>query len=269
MKVVDAVAHILKAEGVEYIFFAYPVNPIIESAAKLDIRTVIVRQERIGLHMADALARLSSGKQIGVFCMQSGPGECLWWRCPSLWRIGTDCGVAHGLSAQSGAGAAQLQFALNFRHVTKLSEQVVTPQGIVESMRRAFTAVRNGRPRPALVEIPADLMNEELPEEINYRPVPSVRYAPDADSVKAAADALLAADRPVIYAGQGIHYAQAWSALKELAELLRSPGHHLVGRQKLLSRKPPALARFGRTTVPKTVHHFCRMPTRSSASVAV
>ena len=66
MKVVDAVAHILKAEGVEYLF-AYPVNPIIESAAKLDIRTVIVRQERIGLHMADALARLSSGKQIGVF----------------------------------------------------------------------------------------------------------------------------------------------------------------------------------------------------------
>ena len=47
---------------------------LIEAAAKLDIRTVIVRQERIGLHMADAYSRLSSGDKIGVFCMQHGPG---------------------------------------------------------------------------------------------------------------------------------------------------------------------------------------------------
>ena len=44
MKVADAVAKVLKAEGVEYLF-AYPVNPIIEAAAKLDIRPIIVRQE--------------------------------------------------------------------------------------------------------------------------------------------------------------------------------------------------------------------------------
>ena len=74
MKVADAVAHILKQEGVEYLF-AYPVNPLIEAAAKVDIRTIIVRQERIGLHMADAICRLSSGKKIGVFAMQSGPGS--------------------------------------------------------------------------------------------------------------------------------------------------------------------------------------------------
>ena len=74
MKVVDAVAKVLKTEGVEYLF-AYPVNPIIEAAAKLDIRTIIVRQERIGLHMADAMSRMTSGQQIGVFCMQSGPGS--------------------------------------------------------------------------------------------------------------------------------------------------------------------------------------------------
>ena len=73
MKVVDAVAKVLKAEGVEYLF-AYPVNPIIEAAAKLDIRPIIVRQERIGLHMADAMSRMTSGEKIGVFCMQSGPG---------------------------------------------------------------------------------------------------------------------------------------------------------------------------------------------------
>ena len=48
MKVVEAIAKVLKAEGVE-VLFAYPVNPIIEAAAAENIRTVIVRQERIGL----------------------------------------------------------------------------------------------------------------------------------------------------------------------------------------------------------------------------
>ena len=53
MKVADAIAQVLLAEGVEYLF-AYPVNHIIEAAAEVGIRPIIVRQERIGLHMADA-----------------------------------------------------------------------------------------------------------------------------------------------------------------------------------------------------------------------
>ena len=73
MKVVTAIAKAMKAEGVE-ILFAYPVNPLIEAAAEENIRTVIVRQERTGLHMADAYSRVSSGEKIGVFCMQHGPG---------------------------------------------------------------------------------------------------------------------------------------------------------------------------------------------------
>src|ERR1051326_6173729 len=73
MKVTTAIAKAMKAEGVE-ILFAYPVNPLIEAAAEEDIRTIIVRQERVGLHMPDAWSRLSSGDSIGVFCMQHGPG---------------------------------------------------------------------------------------------------------------------------------------------------------------------------------------------------
>lgn len=69
----DVIAKILKKEGVEFLI-AYPVNPIIEAAAKESIRTIIVRQERPGLHIADAVSRLSSGRKIGVFAMQWGPG---------------------------------------------------------------------------------------------------------------------------------------------------------------------------------------------------
>ena len=67
------VAKILKQEGVD-VLIAYPVNPIIEAAAKENIRTLIVRQERPGLHMADAIGRLTSGRKIGVFAWQWGPG---------------------------------------------------------------------------------------------------------------------------------------------------------------------------------------------------
>src|ERR1700693_1086447 len=73
MKVTTAIAQILKREGIEYLI-GYPVNPIIETAAEADIRTIMVRQERIGLHMCDAIAKVTSGDKIGVFAMQHGPG---------------------------------------------------------------------------------------------------------------------------------------------------------------------------------------------------
>src|SRR5438093_10995091 len=64
MKAALAVAEILKREGVEFII-GYPVNTILEAAAQADIRPIIVRQERTGLHMADAVSRVASGERIG------------------------------------------------------------------------------------------------------------------------------------------------------------------------------------------------------------
>src|SRR6516162_9793902 len=73
MKLGPAIAEILKREGIE-ILCGYPVNHLIEFAASANIRPIMVRQERIGLHMADAISRVSSGRTIGAFCMQHGPG---------------------------------------------------------------------------------------------------------------------------------------------------------------------------------------------------
>ena len=63
------------------------------------------------------------------------------------------------------------------------------------------------------------------PKSLNfsYRPVKRLRYGPDPADVEQAADMLVAAERPVIYAGQGVHYAKGWGSLKELAELLEAP----------------------------------------------
>ncbi len=223
MQVVEAIAQCLKKEGTE-ILFAYPVNFLIEAAAELDIRTVIVRQERIGLHMADAISRLSSGDKIGVFCMQSGPGaENAFGGVAQAFGDSSPIIVLPG-GYPRAINQVQPNFnsAQSYASVTKSSEQLTTPEMTSAAIRRAFSAVRNGRPRPALVEIPADISSADI-EEFEYHPVQRVRYGPDPADVQRTADMLVEADRPVLYAGQGVHYAKAWDALKELAELLEAP----------------------------------------------
>ena len=257
MKVIDAIAKVLKTEGVEYLF-AYPVNHIIEAAAKVDIRPIIVRQERIGLHMADALSRMTSGEKIGVFCMQSGPGsENAFGGVAQAYGdsapiVVLPMGYARALSQIQ----PNFSSALNYKHVTKSCEQLTIPEALPEVMRRAFTQVRNGRPRPALVEIPTDLMREDVPEPFEPKPVPIVRYGPSSAEIESVAETLLNAECPVIYAGQGVHYAQAWDKLKELAELLAAPVTTSLGGKSAFPESHPLSLGSGGRSIPKPVHHF-------------
>lgn len=257
MNVADAVAHIMKAEGVEYLF-AYPVNPLIEAAAKVDIRPILVRQERIGLHMADALSRMTSGKQIGVFCMQSGPGsENAFGGVAQAYGDSAPILVLPlGYSRKLTNVQPNFNSALNYRHVTKLSEQVILAETVPEVMRRAFTQVRNGRPRPVLVEFPGDVFDEEIAGPLHYRPAPSLRTGPDPRDVEKAATMLLDAQRPVIYAGQGVHYAEAWEALRDLSELLEAPVTTSLGGKSAFPENHQLSLGSGGRSIPKPVHHF-------------
>ena len=257
MKVVDAIAHAMKAEGVEYLF-AYPVNPIIEAAAKVDIRPIIVRQERIGLHMADAISKLSSGNKIGVFCMQHGPGtENAFGGVAQSYGDSVPILVLPAGYPRSLTNVPPNFSALmNFQHVTKSCEQVTTAAVLGAALRRAFTQLRNGNPRPALVEIPVDLWQQEI-EDFHYVPTIAVRSQPDNDSVKQAAEVLLQAERPVLYAGQGVHYAQAWDELKALAELLEAPVlTSLEGKSAFAENHPLALGAGGRSISAHLHHHL-------------
>jgi acetolactate synthase I/II/III large subunit len=224
MRVSQAMAEILKREGVKQIF-AYPLNPLIEAAAEADIRPIIVRQERTGVHMADAGSRLSSAENVGIFCMQGGPGvENSFGAIAQAYSEGVPLIAIPGGSARAQSWVKPaFNAALNYQHVTKWAEQVTAPAGIVAAMRRAFTQARNGRPGPVLLEIPGDVWNEEVEEPLSYTPTARARFAPDLQAVDEAAAALIAAERPVIYAGQGVHYAQAWDELMQLAELLEAP----------------------------------------------
>ena len=85
MKVSDAIAEILRREGVEWII-GYPVNHILERGAAAGIRPIIVRQERTGLHMADAVSRVTCGRQAGriLHAVRARHRERLWRRRPGL-----------------------------------------------------------------------------------------------------------------------------------------------------------------------------------------
>ena len=91
VKVSAAVAEMLKREGVEFLI-GYPVNQIIESAAEVDIRTIIVRQERTGLHMADAVSRASRRAEDRRLrdADRAGHRERVRRRRPGLRRLGAD-----------------------------------------------------------------------------------------------------------------------------------------------------------------------------------
>jgi acetolactate synthase I/II/III large subunit len=257
MQAADAVAEILKREGTRFLI-GYPVNSIIEAAARADIRTIIVRQERTGIHMADAVSRVCSGQTIGVFAMQHGPGTE-----NSFGGVAQAYGESSPIIVLPGGYPRRLinvppnfNAYLNYQHVTKWCEQVTVADAVPDAMRRAFTQVRNGRPRPVLIEIPADVMTEELSDPISYKPVPRARTAPDPVAVKEVAEELVKAERLVLYAGQGVHYARAWAAFKELAELLEAPVTGSLEGKSAFPEDHPLSLGVGSRSIPKAVRHF-------------
>src|SRR6266581_8032241 len=138
MKAAAAVAEILKREGVKFLI-GYPVNPIIEAAAEADIRTIIVRQERTGLHMADAVSRVTSADQIGVFAMQHGPGsENAFGGVAQAYGDSVPIVVLPGGYPRRITNIPpNFNSFINYRHVTKWCEQVTLAGEIPNIMRRA------------------------------------------------------------------------------------------------------------------------------------
>ena len=257
MKVGAAIAEIMKREGVD-ILAAYPVNHLIEHAAALDIRPIIVRQERIGLHMADAISRLTSGSKIGAFCMQHGPGtENAYGGIAQAYSESIPILVVPGgFPRRTAQVGANYNATREMRGISKSAESITTPAEVVNVMRRAFSHLRNGRGGPALVEVPQDLWNEEVPEPLAYKPVVATRCGPDPDAVRDTAKLLANAKRPVIYAGQGVHWAKAWKQLRALAEHLAAPVvTSLEGKSAFPETHALSLGSGG-VAVPKTVRYF-------------
>ena len=220
----QVVAEILKREGTE-VLSCYPRNPLIEACAELDIRPILCRQERVGVGIADGYSRVRRGKQNGVFAAQAGPGiENAFPGVAQAFTENVPLLVIPGALPLARQYVRPVFRAADvYRPVTKWSALAHSVQELPDLMRRAYHAMRSGKGGPVLVEIPDEVWTAEFQGALDYVPVPVQRTAPDPDAVREAVRMLLAAKNPILWAGQGVLYAEASEALVALAELIPAP----------------------------------------------
>lgn len=217
----------LEGYGVDTVFGMPGVHTLafFDPLAKSTIRHIGARHEQGAGFMADGYAR-ATGK----------PGVCLIISGPGVTNAATPIGQAYSDSIpvlavtsaiardDMGLGRGMLHEITNQQAVTApitgFSATALTGRQISEHLARAMTSFRTERPRPVHISIPLDILDEDVAP----RPVRTFlprQPGPNPEDVKAAADLLRAAKRPIVLAGGGCRNAGA--ALTRLVESLQAP----------------------------------------------
>ncbi len=260
MKIVEAIAEILKREGVPFLA-AYPTTPIIDAAAAAGIRPVLCRQERVGVGIADGFTRVTNGRRTGVFAMQYGPGaENAFAGVATAYSDSVPVLLLPLGHPRDRAQVFPLfSSARTYASVTKSVETLNQPEQVSEVMRRAFNALKMGRPGPVMVEIPADVAVADIGDAaLGYRPVTATRPEGNPRDVEAAARVLVQARRPVIHAGQGVLYAEASEELRQLAELLQAPVMTTLEGKSAFPEDHPLALGSGTSVMSRPVYEFLK-----------
>ena len=199
----------------------------LEGLADSGIRFVVTRHEQATTFMADGYAR-ASGRPgvafvvpgVGVYNAGSGLATAYASSSPVLLVAGQ---VPSGVIGQAAGALHEVHDQLDLvRPITKSAERVTAVADIPAAIRRAFTAMATGRPRPTEVEIAPDLFARPRPLTL----IDPIRVAPgaaDEDAVAKAADLLAGAKSPLVVTGGGVVLGDATDALREVAEHLQAP----------------------------------------------
>src|ERR1051326_4619415 len=258
MRGVDALARILKFEGVE-VLFAYPNHPLIDAAAREGIRPMIARGEKTLINMADGYARATNGQKPSVIVVQAGPGiENAFGAFAQAYSDGVPLLLIPGGGDQRRTGEPPNFDPLPvYRNITRWAGRVNMPERISELSRRAFAQLRNGKPGPVLLELPADVAAGQVDDAtFTYTPARGYHSAGDPEDVAAAARLLLAAARPVLHVGHGVLWAQAWAELRELAELVSAPVMTTMAAKSVFPENHPLSLGAGGHTLTRAAAHF-------------
>lgn len=234
MTAIHVLLRYLEAEGVDTIFGVPggPISPLYEALYdRGKIRHVLAKHEEGAAYMADGYARVSG--RLGVCCTTTGPGA-------TNALTGVACSYADSvpvliLTAQVaikafGKGAIQestsygVDLVQIFKSVTRLSTMLPNSERTPEIVRRALRAALSGRRGPVHLNLPADVMKQEIP----YVPIPPEHYRAysghaDPEAVGEAARLLIEAERPCVLVGYGAVISNAEEDLLKLAELLGIP----------------------------------------------
>jgi acetolactate synthase-1/2/3 large subunit len=226
----EALARQLVREGVKVVFGLPGVQLYGALAGLRDerVRFITTRHEQATTYMADGYARAGGEGGFGTALVVPGPGLLnaaaglstaysasspvlmLCGQVPKRY-IGRDVGVLHEVNDQMEAIAP----------VTKWRRRVLEVSDVPAAVRAAVRQIKSGRPRPVHLEFPPDVLEEEGDATL-LPPAETDRVAAPEALVVRAAEMLLAAQRPVIYAGGGAVTADAHEALGSVAEHLQA-----------------------------------------------
>jgi len=225
LKVSESIVQILKAEGVKFVT-CFPPNKLINPSANSGIRTILTRQERVAVNIADGYTRVSG--QTGVALVAGGVGvENAFSGLSQAYSDLVPLLMIADQSASSHLGSRQAQdfdALFTLHKVTKWVERINQPNRVSEFMRRAFTYLRSGRPSPVFLELPTDVAEMEVEgKQLDYRSIKGWKSGGDPHDIEIAFRALQGAKNPLLYVGEGAYYAKAWDELREFAELLSIP----------------------------------------------
>jgi len=255
-----AVVELLKAEGVRHVFGIVGATFLDVLDALYDDRSVEyvnARHEQAAAFMADGLARVTDL-----------PGVCLVTSGPGATNLLTGVAAAHaghspvivlvgGVSSEHLGKDAFQEFDLlsMFRPVTKFAAQVTRPDRLAETLRSALRAAMSGRRGPVFVEIPRDVLNEQVVDAADLAPAAyraGHALLPHPDAVRAAADLVRRAERPLLLAGGGAIRAGAGDLVVRLAEAHGIPMITAYGRNDAVpSAHPLYVGPLGRAGAPE------------------
>lgn len=223
----EALLMCLLEEGVETIF-GYPGGAIMPIYDALYLYTdrlnhILTRHEQGAAHAAQGYARVTG--RTGVCFATSGPGATNLITGIADAQIDSTpmvCITGQVPSHLLGTDAFQETDVVGISMpVTKWNYQVTKAEEIPYAIARAFYIANSGRPGPVLIDITKDAQfgmmdfSYEKCEKIrSYHPYPIL----DTDKVKAAAEIINAAKKPMILVGHGVLIAKAQKELKKLAE---------------------------------------------------
>ena len=223
----------LKDEGVEFVF-GYPGGSVLHIYDAIfhqdDVKHILVRHEQGATHSADAYAR-ATGKP-GVVLVTSGPGAT-----NAVTGIATAYMDSIPMVILSGQVPSPVIGSDAFQEVdtvgitrpcVKHNFLVKDVNQLAETIKKAFYVASTGRPGPVLVDIPKDITDPNIKVPYHYPKKVSMRsYNPvvigHKGQIKKAVDMLLAAQRPIIYAGGGVILGEASAELTTLTRMLGYP----------------------------------------------
>lgn len=187
-----------------------------------EMKYILTLQESVAVTTADGYARATQKPTLVQLHSTPGVGNAIGALYQAkrghapLVVIGGDAGVKYmGMDAQMAGDLVALA-----EPVTKWSTMVVDPASTLRVLRRAIKIASTPPMGPVYVCLPQDILDAPVVETVRPTSLPSTRVAPDDAALEAFADTLLAAEKPMIFTGDGVAYSGAQDALTKVAELL-------------------------------------------------